>query len=38
MATWVSHLMIADSVLNRFPELDRHGFCVGNITFPEKEQ
>lgn len=32
MATWVSHLMIADSVLKRFPQLDRHGFCVGNIT------
>lgn len=32
MATWVSHLMIADSVLNRFPQLDRHGFCVGNIA------
>ncbi|MCI9436631.1 MAG: zinc dependent phospholipase C family protein [Lachnospiraceae bacterium] len=32
MATWVSHLMIADSVLQRFPELDRHGFCVGNIA------
>lgn len=32
MATWVSHLMIADSVLHRFPQLDRHGFCVGNIA------
>lgn len=32
MATWVSHLMIADSVLKRFPQLDRHGFCVGNIA------
>lgn len=32
MATWVTHLMIADSVLNRFTSLDRHGFCVGNIA------
>ena len=32
MATWVTHLMIADSVLQRFPSLDRHGFCVGNIA------
>ena len=32
MATWVTHLMIADSVLQHFPELDKHGFCVGNIA------
>ena len=32
MATWVTHLMIADSVLQHFPSLDRHGFCVGNIA------
>ena len=32
MATWVTHLMIADGVLKQFPELDRHGFCVGNIA------
>ncbi|MBO7252731.1 MAG: zinc dependent phospholipase C family protein [Oscillospiraceae bacterium] len=32
MATWVTHLMIADSVLKHFPTLDRHGFCVGNIA------
>lgn len=32
MATWVTHLMIADSVLQHFPGLDRHGFCVGNIA------
>ena len=32
MATWVTHLMIADSVLKHFPNLDRHGFCVGNIA------
>ncbi len=24
--------MIADGVLERFPGLDRHGFCVGNIA------
>ena len=32
MATWVTHLMIADRVLKRFPGLDRRGFCVGNIA------
>ena len=32
MATWVTHLMIADSVLQHFPGLDRHSFCVGNIA------
>ena len=32
MATWVTHLMIADSVLQYFPSLDRRGFCVGNIA------
>ena len=32
MATWVTHLMIADRVLQHFPELDRRGFCVGNIA------
>lgn len=32
MATWVTHLMIADSVLKAIPELDKHGFCVGNIA------
>jgi len=32
MATWVTHLMIADGVLKRFPFLDRRGFCVGNIA------
>lgn len=32
MATWVTHLMIADKVMNRFPWLDKHGFCVGNIA------
>jgi len=32
MATWVTHLMIADRVLKIVPELDRHSFCVGNIA------
>jgi hypothetical protein len=32
MANWVTHLMIADSVMKQYPELDRHGFCVGNIA------
>lgn len=32
MASWVTHLMIADRVLDVIPELDRHGFCVGNIA------
>ena len=32
MATWITHLMIADGVLESIPNLDRHGFCVGNIA------
>ncbi len=32
MATWVTHLMIADGVLEALPRLDRRGFCVGNIA------
>ena len=32
MATWVTHLMIADSILKYYPGLDRRGFCVGNIA------
>lgn len=32
MASWVTHLMIADGVLARLPGLDRRGFCVGNIA------
>ncbi len=32
MATWITHLMIADRVLERLPELNRQGFCVGNIA------
>lgn len=32
MATWVTHLMVADGVLEQVSGLDRHGFCVGNIA------
>ncbi|NLO48868.1 MAG: zinc dependent phospholipase C family protein [Clostridiales bacterium] len=32
MATWVTHLMIADGVMKRCRNLDRRGFCVGNIA------
>ncbi len=32
MASWVTHLMIADAILERFPSLDKRGFCVGNIA------
>ena len=32
MATWVTHLMIADRVLKKVHGLDRHSFCVGNIA------
>lgn len=32
MATWVTHLRVADRVLERIPNLCRHEFCVGNIA------
>ncbi len=32
MASWVTHLMIADAVLEALPQLHRRGFCVGNIA------
>ena len=32
MATWITHLMVADSVLQKLPWLDRRGFCIGNIA------
>jgi len=32
MATWITHLMIADGILAHCPQLDRRGFCVGNIA------
>ena len=32
MADWITHLMIADRLLARFPSLDARGFCVGSIA------
>lgn len=32
MATWVTHLIIADGVLNNISFLCKHEFCVGNIA------
>lgn len=32
MASWVTHLMIADRLLQKVNELDSHSFCVGNIA------
>lgn len=32
MATWITHLMIADNIIKEIPTLDRLGFCVGNIA------
>ena len=32
MATWVTHLMIADNVLQQIPNLSKHEFLVGNIA------
>ncbi len=32
MATWVTHLMIADNVMKQCHKLDRRGFCVGNMA------
>lgn len=32
MASWVTHLWIADKVLESIPALCRHEFCVGNIA------
>lgn len=32
MATWITHLMIADGVLKEIPTLCRREFCVGNIA------
>jgi len=32
MATWITHLMIADGILALLPNLHRHSFCVGNIA------
>ena len=32
MANWITHMMIADRVLEQLPWLDQKGFCVGNIA------
>ncbi|MBQ1257687.1 MAG: zinc dependent phospholipase C family protein [Clostridia bacterium] len=32
MALWVTHLMIADRILQFLPHLDARGFCVGSIA------
>ena len=32
MAEWVSHLIVADKVLELLPQLSRHEYCVGNIA------
>ena len=32
MATWITHMIIADKVLELFPQLDKRGFGVGNIA------
>lgn len=32
MATWVTHLIVADEILKRLPCLHRRGFCVGSIA------
>jgi len=32
MATWVTHLWVADRLMERFPRLHRRGFCVGSIA------
>lgn len=32
MAEWVSHLIVADRVLEQLPWLKRHEFCVGSIA------
>lgn len=32
MANWITHMMIADRAYAQFPELDRVGFCIGNVA------
>ncbi len=32
MATWVTHLMIADRIMEIYPQLDRRSFCAGSIA------
>lgn len=32
MATWISHMMVVDNLLKRSLDLDKVGFCVGNVA------
>lgn len=32
MASWITHLIIADKLLLQFPDLNKRSFCVGNIA------
>jgi len=32
MANWITHTLVADELLRRFPALDRRAFVVGNIA------
>ena len=32
MAFWITHLAVADALLKKFPSLNRHAFCIGNIA------
>lgn len=32
MSTWVTHLMVADRVVQQVPYLSKHEFFVGNIA------
>lgn len=32
MPYWVTHLMVADRVMDAVPQLSRHEYCVGNIA------
>ena len=32
MANWIAHMMIADALMDMGLEVDKTGFCVGNIA------
>ena len=32
MSGWITHLMIADELLQKHPALDKRGFCVGSVA------
>jgi len=32
MANWITHMIVADRLLERIPQLERNGFCVGNVA------